>query len=177
MSTAQKSTVDKKALRYPNKSRPAGAVTVDWIAKEAGVSVQAAAMWVKEKGCPTDSEESVKAWIQWFRDEAPKTLNDAKLKKLMLDCQHRKNAIELQDLQLAEARKELLPVARIREDAIAIGNLFSAELLALAQDISGEGEGKGQVELFGLLMARIDLLMGNLRGRLAKAGLREEGSK
>ena len=110
--------------------------------------------------------ETVEAFVQQKRAARPADISEAKLKKVLLDCQHRENAIALQELQIAQLRRDMVPISEVREQGIAIGAALSAELGSMMTDMPGVLAGLDEIGVRERLQARLDLMLERTNDRL-----------
>jgi hypothetical protein len=136
------------------------------IARAWGVSEAAVNKW-KKLGCPVDSIEAATK----FRDDylaansngaqAPQSLNDARMQKLVLESERLR-------IKIAQDKGELVDIAKVKESGIRIGAIFSAKLAALVNDASGALAGLGEVELRKKLHERTQTILAEIRDELEK---------
>ena len=110
--------------------------------------------------------ETVQAFVELRRASPPADLQEAKLKKVLLDCQHRENSISLQDLQIAQLKRDMVPIAEVREQGIAIGAALSAEIGSMMTDMPGALAGLDEIGVRERLQARLDLMLERTNDRL-----------
>jgi hypothetical protein len=119
-------------------------------------------------GMPMTSMEAAEAWRKNFLEQngrgkdAPKGLNEARLRKTILECERIEYA-------LAIDRGEYVKNLEVREAGIRFGAILSAKLSALVNDASGALAGLGEVELRKKLNDRVQGILGEMQGELLKA--------
>lgn len=118
-------------------------------------------------GMPTHSMQAAEEWRKEFLaqngrgDAAPKGLNEARLRKLKLECERIEfaNAID---------RGEYVKIADQRESGIKVGAILSAKLSALVNDASGILAGLGEVEVKKIMQERTQIILAEFKEELAK---------
>jgi transposase len=157
------SDVQKPAGRVGN-AHPGG-IQRKLIANKYNITQRTVEKWV-EAGMDPSTWETVEAFIQQKRAAPPADISEAKLKKVLLDCQHRENAIALQELQIAQLRRDMVPISEVREQGIAIGAALSAELGSMMTDMPGVLAGLDEIGVRERLQARLDLMLERTNDRL-----------
>ncbi len=118
-------------------------------------------------GMPMDSLENAEAWRKEFLknngrgNDAPTGLNDARLRKTLLEC-------ERIEFALAVDRGEYSKNIKVKEDGIRIGSIFTAKLSALVNDASGALAGLDEANLKKKLHERIQAILGEIKAELEK---------
>jgi hypothetical protein len=136
------------------------------IARAWGMSQAAVNKWAK-LGCPMDDIEKATKWREDYLNangqgqNAPASLNDARLQKLVLESERLR-------LKIAQDRGELVEVSAVKESGIRIGAIFSAKLAALVNDASGALAGLGESELRKKLQERTQQILSEIRDELEK---------
>jgi hypothetical protein len=136
------------------------------IARAWGMSQAAVNKWAK-LGCPMDDIEKATKWREDYLNangqgqNAPVSLNDARLQKLVLESERLR-------LKIAQDRGELVEVTAVKESGIRIGAIFSAKLAALVNDASGALAGLGESELRKKLHERTQQILSEIRDELEK---------
>ena len=118
-------------------------------------------------GMPTHSMQAAEEWRKEFLaqngrgDAAPKGLNEARLRKLRLECERIEfaNAID---------RGEYVKITDQRESGIKVGAILSAKLSALVNDASGILAGLGEVEVKKIMQERTQIILAEFKEELAK---------
>jgi transposase len=157
------SNVKNLAVRVGN-AHPGG-IQRKLIANKYQVTQRTVEKWV-EAGMDPATWETVDAFVKTKRSAPPADLAEAKLKKVLLDCQHRENAISLQDLQIGQLKRDMVPIAEVREQGIAIGAALSAELGSMMTDMPGVLAGLDEIGVRERLQARLDLMLERTNDRL-----------
>jgi len=136
------------------------------IARAWGMSRAAVTKW-KQLGCPMDSLEAATKWRDDYLAansngaQAPQSLNDARMQKLVLESERLR-------IKIAQDKGELVDIAKVKESGIRIGAIFSAKLAALVNDASGALAGLGEVELRKKLHERTQAILAEIRDELEK---------
>jgi hypothetical protein len=136
------------------------------IARAWGMSQSAVNKWAK-LGCPMDDIDKATKWREEYLNangqgqNAPASLNDARLQKLVLESERLR-------LKIAQDRGELVEVTAVKEAGIRIGAIFSAKLAALVNDASGALAGLGEAELRKKLHERTQQILSEIRDELEK---------
>lgn len=136
------------------------------IARAWGMSRAAVTKW-KQLGCPMDSLEAATKWRDDYLAansngaQAPQSLNDARMQKLVLESERLR-------IKIAQDKGELVDIAKVKESGIRIGAIFSAKLAALVNDASGALAGLGEVELRKKLHERTQTILAEIRDELEK---------
>jgi len=148
------------------KGRPTVKVGQAAIARAWGISPTAVHKWGK-LGCPMQDVESATKW----RDEylaansnganAPASLNDARLQKLVLESERLR-------IKISQDRGELVDIANVRESGIRIGAIFSAKLAALVNDASGALAGLDEATLRKKLHERTQGILAEIKEEIEK---------
>jgi hypothetical protein len=144
-----------------------GKLTQQKIAKAWGMTQPNVHKMVKA-GMPMTSMAEAEAWRKNFLEQngrgkdAPKGLNEARLRKTLLECERIEYA-------LAIDRGEYVKNLEVREAGIRFGAILSAKLSALVNDASGALAGLGEVELRKKLNDRVQGILGEMQGELLKA--------
>jgi hypothetical protein len=113
-------------------------------------------------GMPMTSIESAELWRKKFLEtngrgkDAPKGLNEARLRKTLLECERIEYALSID-------RGEYVKNTAVREAGIRFGAILSAKLSALVNDASGALAGLGEVELRKKLNERIQSILGDIQ--------------
>jgi hypothetical protein len=142
-------------------------LTQQQIAKAWGMTQPNVHKMVKA-GMPMTSMEEAEAWRKNFLEQngrgkdAPKGLNEARLRKTLLECERIEYA-------LAIDRGEYVKNLEVREAGIRFGAILSAKLSALVNDASGALAGLGEVELRKKLNDRVQGILAEMQGELLKA--------
>jgi hypothetical protein len=143
-----------------------GKLTQQKIAKAWGMTQPNVHKMVKA-GMPMTSMAEAEAWRKKFLEtngrgkDAPKGLNEARLRKTLLECERIEYA-------LAVDRGEYVKNLEVREAGIRFGAILSAKLSALVNDASGALAGLGEVELRKKLNDRVQGILGEMQGELLK---------
>ena len=118
-------------------------------------------------GMPMTSVKEAEEWRKEFLkehgrgDTAPASLNDARLRKTLLEC-------ERIEFALSVDRGEYIKNAVVREAGIRIGAIFSAKLSALVNDASGALAGLDESTLRKKLHERTQAILAEIRNELEK---------
>ena len=135
------------------------------IARAWGISQAAVVRW-KKLGCPMTTIEAATKWREEYlassnRSNAPASLNDARLQKLVLESERLR-------IKIAQDRGHLVEAATVREEGIKIGAVLSAKLAALVNDASGALAGLGEAELRQKLHDRTQAILAEIKEELNK---------
>jgi hypothetical protein len=136
------------------------------IAKAWGMTQPNVHKMVKQ-GMPMDSMEAATEWRKDFLEgrgrgsDAPASLNDARLRKTLLEC-------ERIELALAVDRGEYSKNTEVKEAGIRIGSIFTAKLSALVNDASGSLAGLDEASLKKKLHERIQSILAEIKTELEK---------
>jgi hypothetical protein len=136
------------------------------IAKVWGMTQPNVHKMVKQ-GMPMDSLEAATEWRKNFLEgrgrgsDAPASLNDARLRKTLLEC-------ERIELALAVDRGEYSKNTEVKEAGIRIGSIFTAKLNALVNDASGSLAGLDEASLKKKLHERIQSILAEIKTELEK---------
>ena len=136
------------------------------IAKAWGMTQPNVCKMVK-MGMPMHSMQAAERWRKDFLeqngrgDDAPKGLNEARLRKLKLECERIEfaNAID---------RGEYVKIADQREAGIKVGAILSAKLSALVNDASGFLAGLNEIEVKKIMQERTQIILAEFKEELAK---------
>lgn len=131
------------------------------IAERYNVTQQAVAKWVKV-GMPTDSWQAINEWREQKVDKASKTIQEAKLKKTLLE-------VEKLEIANSRARGDLIPRDAVRDRVITAGGILVAQLQAMANDMPGQLAGATESQVRDRLEARHGLVIDRFREALTKA--------
>jgi hypothetical protein len=131
------------------------------IAERYNVTQQAVGKWVKA-GCPTDSWAAINEWREQKVDKAGKTIQEAKLKKTLLE-------VEKLEIANSRARGDLIPRDAVRDRVIMAGGILVAQLQAMANDMPGQLAGATESQVRDRLEARHGLAIDRFREALTKA--------
>ena len=118
-------------------------------------------------GMPMDSIEGAEAWRKKFLQDngrgasAPASLNDARLRKTLLEC-------ERIEFALAIERGEYVENIKVREAGIRIGAILSAKFAALVNDASGSLAGLDEYSVRKKMQERTQALLSEFKEELAK---------
>jgi hypothetical protein len=118
-------------------------------------------------GMPMTSVKDAEEWRKEFLkehgrgDTAPASLNDARLRKTLLEC-------ERIEFALAADRGEYIKNVEVREAGIKIGAIFTAKLAALVNDSSGALAGLDEASLRKKLHERTQTILAEIRMELEK---------
>jgi hypothetical protein len=118
-------------------------------------------------GMPMTSVKDAEEWRKEFLkehgrgDTAPASLNDARLRKTLLEC-------ERIEFALAADRGEYIKNVEVREAGIKIGAIFTAKLAALVNDSSGALAGLDEASLRKKLHERTQTILAEIRTELEK---------
>jgi hypothetical protein len=146
--------------------RPRSSTGQNAIARAWGMTQAAVNKWAK-LGCPMDDIDKATKWREDYLaangqgQNAPASLNDARLQKLVLESERLR-------LKIAQDRGELVEVSAVKESGIRIGAIFSAKLAALVNDASGALAGLGEAELRKKLHERTQQILSEIRDELEK---------
>jgi len=136
------------------------------IAKAWGMTQPNVHKMVKQ-GMPMDSMEAATEWRKDFLEgrgrgsDAPASLNDARLRKTLLEC-------ERIELALAVDRGEYSKNTEVKESGIRIGSIFTAKLSALVNDASGALAGLDEANLKKKLHERVQAILAEIKTELEK---------
>ena len=136
------------------------------IAKAWGMTQPNVHKMVKQ-GMPMDSMEAATEWRKDFLEgrgrgsDAPASLNDARLRKTLLEC-------ERIELALAVDRGEYSKNTEVKESGIRVGSIFTAKLNALVNDASGALAGLDEASLKKKLHERVQGILAEIQMELAK---------
>jgi hypothetical protein len=120
-----------------------------------------------KQGMPMDSIEAATEWRKDYLerqgkgDQAPASLNEARLRKILLECER----IELTN---AISKSEYVAIASVRETGIRIGAIFSAKLAALVNDASGALAGLDEATLRKKLHERTQQILAEIKQEIEK---------
>ena len=131
------------------------------IAERYSVTQPAVAKWVKA-GMPTDSWQAINEWREQKVDKASKTIQEAKLKKTLLE-------VEKLEIANSRARGDLIPRDAVRDRVITAGGILVAQLQAMANDMPGQLAGTTESQVRDRLEARHGLVIDRFREALTKA--------
>ena len=118
-------------------------------------------------GMPMTSVKEAEEWRKEFLkdhgrgDTAPASLNDARLRKTLLEC-------ERIEFALAVDRGEYSKNIEVKESGIRIGSIFTAKLNALVNDASGALAGLDEPSLKKKLHERVQGTLAEIQTELAK---------
>jgi len=118
-------------------------------------------------GMPMTSVKEAEEWRKEFLkehgrgDTAPASLNDARLRKTLLEC-------ERIEFALAVDRGEYSKNIEVKESGIRVGSIFTAKLNALVNDASGALAGLDESSLKKKLHERIQGILAEIQTELAK---------
>jgi len=118
-------------------------------------------------GMPMTSVKEAEEWRKEFLkehgrgDTAPASLNDARLRKTLLEC-------ERIEFALAVDRGEYSKNIEVKESGIRVGSIFTAKLNALVNDASGALAGLDESSLKRKLHERIQGILAEIQTELAK---------
>ena len=118
-------------------------------------------------GMPMTSVKDAEEWRKEFLkehgrgDTAPASLNDARLRKTLLEC-------ERIEFALAADRGEYIKNVEVREAGIKIGAIFTAKLAALVNDSSGALAGLDEASLRKKLHERTQTILAEIKTELEK---------
>jgi len=136
------------------------------IAKAWGMTQPNVHKMVKQ-GMPMDSMDAATEWRKDFLEgrgrgsDAPASLNDARLRKTLLEC-------ERIELALAVDRGEYSKNTEVKESGIRIGSIFTAKLSALVNDASGALAGLDEANLKKKLHERVQAILAEIKTELEK---------
>lgn len=136
------------------------------IAKAWGMTQPNVHKMVKQ-GMPMDSMEAATEWRKDFLEgrgrgsDAPASLNDARLRKTLLEC-------ERIELALAVDRGEYSKNTEVKESGIRVGSIFTAKLSALVNDSSGALAGLDEASLKKKLHERVQGILTEIQTELAR---------
>ena len=120
-----------------------------------------------KQGMPLTSIEAASEWRKDYLekqgkgDQAPASLNEARLRKILLECER----IELTN---AISKSEYVEIGSVRETGIRIGAIFSAKLAALVNDASGALAGLDEPTLRKKLHERTQQILAEIRQEIEK---------
>jgi hypothetical protein len=120
-----------------------------------------------KQGMPMDSIEAATEWRKDYLerqgkgDQAPASLNEARLRKILLECER----IELTN---AISKSEYVAIGYVRETGIRIGAIFSAKLAALVNDASGAMAGLDEATLRKKLHERTQQILAEIKQEIEK---------
>lgn len=118
-------------------------------------------------GMPMTSVKEAEEWRKEFLkdhgrgDTAPASLNDARLRKTLLEC-------ERIEFALAVDRGEYSKNIEVKESGIRVGSIFTAKLNALVNDASGALAGLDEPSLKKKLHERVQGILAEIQTELAK---------
>ena len=141
-------------------------LTQQQVAKAWGMTQPNVHKMVKS-GMPMDSLENAEAWRKEFLknngrgNDAPTGLNDARLRKTLLEC-------ERIEFALAVDRGEYSKNIEVKESGIRVGSIFTAKLNALVNDASGALAGLDEASLKKKLHERVQGILAEIQTELAK---------
>jgi hypothetical protein len=156
----------KIAAEFVEEKEGKKKITQQSLAKAWGMTQPNIHKMVKA-GMPMTSMEEAEAWRKNFLEQngrgkdAPKGLNEARLRKTLLECERIEYA-------LAIDRGEYVKNSEVRESGIRFGAILSAKLSALVNDASGALAGLGEVELRKKLNDRVQGILSEMQGELLK---------
>lgn len=116
-------------------------------------------------GMPLDSMDAALAWYEHHKlangigSRAPQTLNDARTRKVNLEC-------EALELRVAIQRGEYLPVAEIEETMVFAASVFSGSLRGLVNDLPAMLVGLDEKQIKVTLVTQFDRLVNELKENL-----------
>lgn len=120
-----------------------------------------------KQGMPLTSIEAASEWRKNYLEQqgrgadAPASLNEARLRKILLECER----IELTN---AISKSEYVEIGSVRETGIRIGAIFSAKLAALVNDASGALAGLDEATLRKKLHERTQQILAEIKQELEK---------
>jgi hypothetical protein len=120
-----------------------------------------------KQGMPMTSIEAATEWRKDYLerqgkgDQAPASLNEARLRKILLECER----IELTN---AISKSEYVAIGSVRETGIRIGAIFSAKLAALVNDASGALAGLDEATLRKKLHERTQQILAEIKQEIEK---------
>lgn len=156
----------KIAAEFVEEKEGKKKITQQSLAKAWGMTQPNIHKMVKA-GMPMTSMEEAEAWRKNFLEQngrgkdAPKGLNEARLRKTLLECERIEYA-------LAIDRGEYVKNSEVRESGIRFGAILSAKLSALVNDASGALAGLGEVELRKKLNDRVQGILSEMQSELLK---------
>lgn len=121
-----------------------------------------------KQGMPLTSIEAASEWRKNYLEQqgrgenAPASLNEARLRKILLECER----IELTN---AISKSEYVEIGSVRETGIRIGAIFSAKLAALVNDASGALAGLDEATLRKKLHERTQQILAEIKQEIEKA--------
>ena len=136
------------------------------IAKAWGMTQPNVCKMVK-MGMPTDSMKAAEEWRKNFLeqngrgDSAPKGLNEARLRKTLLEC-------ERIEFALAIDRGEYERKSTVREHGIRIGAILSAKFATLVNDASGSLAGLDEIAVTKKLQEKTQAILSEFKEEMAK---------
>lgn len=139
-------------------------LTQQQIAKAWGMTQPNVHKMVKA-GMPLTSIEAAEAWRkEWLKthgrgDTAPESIQDAKLRKTLLEC-------EKIEFALSVDKNEYVKRTEIRESGIKIGSIFTAKMAALVNDASGALAGLDEATLRKKLNDRVQAILAEIKTEL-----------
>lgn len=134
------------------------------IGKILGISRQAGDKKIGN-GCLVRNEQELRAWENDRNNKmgkgenAPESINEARLLKLQLESEKTK-------WQISILKDEYVSREEVKTQAIQACAIFAAELNAMASDIPGQIAGLDEIAVREKLIPRIDLLIERVRSRL-----------
>ena len=162
--TARESKIASEfAAQRDGKTKP---LTQHEVARVWGMTQPNVHKMVKQ-GMPMDSMEAATEWRKNFLEgrgrgsDAPASLNDARLRKTLLEC-------ERIELALAIDRGEYSKNIVVKEQGIRVGSIFTAKLNALVNDGSGALAGLDEASLKKKLHERVQIILAEIQTELSK---------
>lgn len=145
------------------------------LAKMFGVTRKSIYEWRKEgrDGVPekVDGKEDVDAWRAWFNvnPSAGSSNRSPRKDRETLLCEKLEVEIELANVKLRRATRELMPVAEARETATRVYSVVKAELLKMTNELPPSIAGLAEVDIQTKLRAAVVAILEELSSETNKA--------
>ena len=148
------------------EQKPEGPISQVALAKAWGMT-QPNISYLCKQGMPLTSIEAASEWRKNYLenqgkgDQAPASLNEARLRKILLECER----IELTN---AISRGEYIAIGTVRETCIRIGATLSAQGEAFVNDSAGELAGLDEANVLKKMRPRWQLVLAEFISELKK---------
>lgn len=159
-------------------------VTLTKIAERFEVSRKTLHQWRNEgrEGLPekVDGKEDMDAWVAWFaaNPSAGHSKGKPRRDRETLLCEKLEIEIQIADLKLKRASRELMPVAEARETATRVYSVVKAELLKMTNELPPSLCGLKEVDIQTKLRAAVVAILNDLSSETNAAfEAVEEGDK
>lgn len=116
-------------------------------------------------GMPMTSLKEAEDWRKEFLEKngrgdcAPKNLNEARLRKTLLEC-------ERIEYMMAIEKKEYIKQTEVHDSGIKLGAIFSAKLAALVNDVSGACAGLDEITLRKKMHEKTQQILSEIQSEL-----------